>query len=67
MSTYQAESLDDIARHFTEMAGRAATRAGRSTGVEKKLLDREAVVWGQAAAMLRQTKLAPSTLTPERE
>lgn len=52
---YQAESLADIARHFEQMAGKAATRAGLTTGIQKKLLDREAVIWGQAASTLRQT------------
>lgn len=57
MSMYQAGSLDDIARHFEQMAGRASVRAGHATATERKLLEREAVIWRQAATMLLQTTL----------
>jgi hypothetical protein len=60
MSLYQAESLDDIARHFEQMAGKAYTRAGHTTGTEKKLLEREAVIWNQAASTVRQTTITPA-------
>lgn len=57
MGLYEAENLDDIARHFDEMAGKASVAAGLTTGFEKKLRSREAVIWRQAAHTLRQTTM----------
>jgi hypothetical protein len=61
--TYTAESLDDIAIHFDHMAAEANLRARLTAGTEKKLLHREAVIWGQAASTLRQTALSKADAT----
>lgn len=67
MSLYYASSLDDIARHFEQMAGKAYTRADHTTGTEKKLLEREGVIWDQAASTIRLTTLQAIKNEDERE
>ena len=57
MSLYSAKSLEDIAAFFDAQAARANIRADHTTATEKKLLGREAVIWSQAANIVRQTTL----------
>ena len=58
---YRADNLGQIAAHFESMAASAFKAAQKATTVsECKLKDREAVIWNQAAEILRQTTLPAS-------
>lgn len=64
MITFEASSLEDIAKHFDDMAERAAETAIRAvTHKGKATNNAESRTWTRAAEMLRATTLKPKTET----
>jgi hypothetical protein len=59
--TYVVEDLTGIAKHFEEMASRSRARIvnGEASPLQRKLLQRESVIWDLAASFLKDTILEP--------
>ena len=62
---YRERSLADIAEHFRKIAAHLRERSKRELerGQERKMLEREAYAWDEAARTLEQTEIEPVVYT----